>query len=181
MLAHAIDEARFRQARSRRLRRRMEVGRHPRAGGRGRATTARCARLYTRTGDDISRRFPDLVEALRLRRRARRRTAGHARRRASRLQRPAAAAQPQDRRRQAARRISRASAPTTSWSRAARTCAPCPSPSAARGSRRFVARLAAPRIDLSPLLPFDDLGRAGRRARRSAAPAPAPMPTRSKA
>jgi ATP-dependent DNA ligase len=37
----------------------MEVGRHPRPGGeRGRR------RLYTRTGDDISKSFPDVVDAL---------------------------------------------------------------------------------------------------------------------
>ena len=47
-----------------RLRRRMEMGRHPRAGGRGRADGKRVARLYSRTGEDISGAFPDLTDAL---------------------------------------------------------------------------------------------------------------------
>ena len=44
------------------------MGRHPRAGGGGRAQRRRDARarLYSRTGEDISGSFPDLVEALRL-------------------------------------------------------------------------------------------------------------------
>ena len=59
--AGARRGGRLRQARSGRLRRRVEVGRHPRAGGqRGR----RAARLYSRTGDDISGAFPDVVGAL---------------------------------------------------------------------------------------------------------------------
>ena len=38
----------------------MEMGRHPRPGGeRGRA-----APLYSRTGDDIGKSFPDVLEAL---------------------------------------------------------------------------------------------------------------------
>ena len=41
MLAHAIEETRFRHARSGRLHGRMEMGRHPRAGGQpARAKTA---------------------------------------------------------------------------------------------------------------------------------------------
>ena len=89
----------FRRARSRRLHRRMEMGRHPRAGvGRRERTTASAiARLYSRTGEDISKSFPDLLEALRLRRRDRRRIADPARRPRAVLQRAAAAAQPQSR------------------------------------------------------------------------------------
>ena len=64
-------------------------------------------RLYTRTGDDISHAFPDVVEALGLRGRDRRRAAGHARRQGRVLRRPAAAAEPQDRRRQADGRLPR--------------------------------------------------------------------------
>ena len=45
----------------------MEMGRHPRAGRRRpRRGRAWAARLYSRTGEDISESFPDLVEALRL-------------------------------------------------------------------------------------------------------------------
>ena len=49
-----------RAARPGRLRRRMEMGRHPRPGGAIGGTR----RLYSRTGDDISGAFPDLVDAL---------------------------------------------------------------------------------------------------------------------
>ena len=45
----------------------MEMGRHPRAGGGGHdAHGSHVARLYSRTGEDISKSFPDLLEALRL-------------------------------------------------------------------------------------------------------------------
>ncbi len=41
------------------------MGRHPRAGGCGaHAGRRRVARLYSRTGEDISRSFPDVLEAL---------------------------------------------------------------------------------------------------------------------
>ena len=43
----------------------MEMGRHPRAGGR-RAARRRIARLYSRTGEDISKSFPDLLDAFHL-------------------------------------------------------------------------------------------------------------------
>ena len=57
----------FRRARSRRLHRRMEMGRHPRAGGRRpRRARPHQARLYSRTGEDITGSFPDLVPSLRL-------------------------------------------------------------------------------------------------------------------
>ena len=72
---------RLRQARSGRLRRRMEMGRHPRAGA---SASAAQRRLYSRTGDDISDAFPGRDRGAGLRRRDRRRAAGHARRRASR-------------------------------------------------------------------------------------------------
>ena len=67
MLAHAHRGRRSRRARSRRLHGGMEMGRHPRAGGRGAARRRPgVARLYSRTGEDISKSFPDLLEALRL-------------------------------------------------------------------------------------------------------------------
>ena len=49
------------------------------AAAGARADGTRSCRLYSRTGEDISASFPDLVEALRLRRRHRRRAAGRAR------------------------------------------------------------------------------------------------------
>ena len=60
------------------------------------------------------------------------------------LQRAAAAAQPQSRDAEAASPNSRRTcAPTTCSPTATRICATCPSPSGARGSKRFVARLDA--------------------------------------
>ena len=101
----------FRRARSRGVPRGMEMGRHPGAGGgRPAPDGRRVARLYSRTGEDISASFPDLVEAFAFRGRARRRAPDHAGRPRAVLQRAAAAAQPQDRDAEAARRIPRASA-----------------------------------------------------------------------
>ena len=128
-------------------------------------------RLYSRTGDDISAAFPDLVEALDfegaldgellvrrpdggiapfadLQQRLNRKTVTPAQLRRfpampARL-RPAAGRRP-------------------------RTCARCPSPSAAPRLEAFVARLDPARFDLSPLLPFatwDDLAAPARRPAR---------------
>ena len=68
MLAHAIEDTDFAALDPARLHGRMEMGRHPRAGGRrrGRGRPASSTRLYSRTGEDISKSFPDLAEALRL-------------------------------------------------------------------------------------------------------------------
>ena len=59
------SDGRLRPPRPRRLRRRVEMGRHPRPGRRRGATSRR---LYSRTGDDISGAFPDLARRPRLRR-----------------------------------------------------------------------------------------------------------------
>ena len=59
------SKTRISNARPGRLSRRMEMGRHPAAGrrrARGRRTALK--RIYSRTGEDVSRAFPDLVEAL---------------------------------------------------------------------------------------------------------------------
>ena len=115
----------------------------------------RVARLYSRTGEDISKSFPDLAEALRLAgaidgellilRDGRVQSFNVLQQR---LNRKAVDAE-------AARRISRRiCAPTICWSTATRICATCRSPSGARGSKRFIAQLDDPRIDLSPLVPF---------------------------
>ena len=67
MLAHAIEDADFAGLDPGRLHRRMEMGRHPRAGGVAAATSAaNAARLYSRTGEDITRSFPDLLPSLHL-------------------------------------------------------------------------------------------------------------------
>ena len=67
MLAHAIEDDGFCQSRCRRLHRGMEMGRHSRAGGeRPRRQGHLLARLYSRTGEDITRSFPDLLPSLHL-------------------------------------------------------------------------------------------------------------------
>jgi DNA ligase-1 len=64
MLAHALDEPDLSSLEPVRLHGRMEVGRHPRAGRerRERARRHYVARLYSRTGENITRSFPDLVD-----------------------------------------------------------------------------------------------------------------------
>ena len=146
--ADAVASARgggFRKARRRRLLGRMEMGRHPPAGRRAGATPTggSCARIYSRTGEDVSRGLPRSRRGARLRGRARRRTADRARGPRAELQRAAAAPQPEDRDAEAAGRVPGPSARLRyPRPRARRICARCPSPSAARGSRRFVARSA---------------------------------------
>ena len=102
---------RFRRARSEGLHRRMEMGRHPRAGGRrpGRGRRARDAALFAhRRGhfQELSRSGRGAAAA----RRDRRRIADPARWPRAVVQRAAAAAQPQSRDAEAAAGISRASA-----------------------------------------------------------------------
>ena len=65
MLSHPLEEEDLLKARSRRLRGGVEMGRHPTAGRR-RSHLGRQARPahLSRTGEDASRAFPDLVEAL---------------------------------------------------------------------------------------------------------------------
>ena len=163
----------LREPRSGRLRRRMEMGRHPRAGRHGAGD--RRAGSTRAPATTSPRRFPGH------RRRARPSTAsldgellvvrdGSGRS----LRRPAAAAEPQDRRRQADSPASRPpSAPTTSWSTRREDLRPLPFAErrgAAGGLRPRAQRRA--RIDLSPLHPFAGLGRArGAARRRRAMPA----------
>ena len=66
MLAHAIEDSDLRRARSRRLHCRMEMGRHPRAGGRRRGDRRRLRRaaLFAHRRGHLES-FPDLAEALR--------------------------------------------------------------------------------------------------------------------
>ena len=174
----------FRQARCRPISRRVEMGRHPPPGRRrpGRRRARRSRRIYSRTGEDVSPRLPRSRRGADLRGRHRRRVADRARRPRAELQRAAAAPEPEGGDAQAAATSSRPiCASTTSWRRATRTCAPCPSPSAAR-LEALVARLDDPRIDLSPLVPFAILGGAGGRPGRSGlgrAPGRTPMPSRA--
>ena len=59
------------------------------------ASTGQDVRIYSRTGDEISRTFPDIATNVAFRGRGRRRAAGRQSRRARQLQRAAAAPQPQ--------------------------------------------------------------------------------------
>ena len=96
MLAHAIEDTDFASARSRRLHRGMEMGRHPRAGGRRprRARPHAGAALFAhRRGHHQKLSRPRAVAASA--RRHRRRTAGAARGPRADLQRAAAAAEPE--------------------------------------------------------------------------------------
>ena len=112
-----------------------------------RATTAaRVTRLYSRTGEDISKSFPDLVEALRLPgaidgellivRDGRVQSFNVLQQRLNRK-----AVTPKLLH-GVSRRIC---APTICWSTAPRICATCRSPSGARGCEAFVAELDDPR------------------------------------
>ncbi len=65
MLAHAIEDGDFDTLDPAAMIGGVEMGRHPRAGRRrAQARRAAVARLYSRTGEDISRSFPDIVEAI---------------------------------------------------------------------------------------------------------------------
>ena len=106
----------------------------------GRRRRPHRARLYSRTGEDISQSFPDLAEALRIARRDRRRIADRARGPGAVIQRAAAAAEPQNGHAEAAAGISRASARLRSAVRWRRGPARhCRSPSGARGLRLYRA------------------------------------------
>ena len=68
MLAHAIEDTDFANLDAAGFHRGMEMGRHPRAGRErpGRTTATSQARLYSRTGEDITKSFPDLLPSLHL-------------------------------------------------------------------------------------------------------------------
>ena len=74
MLAHALDDADLQNLDASRVHGGMEMGRHSRASRRRaprRQTDDKhgghlIARLYSRTGEDISKSFPDLLDALHL-------------------------------------------------------------------------------------------------------------------
>ena len=154
MLAHAIEETDFAALDPADYHRGMEMGRHPRAGvGRHAWRHAPC-RLYSRTGEDISRSFPDLLEALRFDGSIDGELLVVRDGRVQTLQRAAAAAQPQNRDAEADRRVSRAPARLRSAGRRRR--GPARAPFAERRARleAFIKRLDDPRIDISPLIPF---------------------------
>ena len=100
--------------------------------------------------------------------RHRRRTSDRARPPRAVVQRAAAAAQSQNRHAETAwPNFPRICAPTICSPTATRICASCRLPSAARGSKHFVTRLDDPRVDLSPLVAFRELGGTDGRAQES--------------
>ena len=112
------------------------------------------ARLYSRTGEDISGAFPDLAEALDF--------DGALDgelliMREGRVQSFNVLQQRLNRKTVSARLLADfppICAPTTFWSTATATCAMSPSKRVARGSKPSSTRLASPRIDLSPQVAF---------------------------
>ena len=125
------------------------------------------ARLYSRTGEDISKSFPDLLESLPAAGGDRRRIADHARWPRAVVQRPAAAPQSQSGDAEAHRRISRASARLRSAGRRRRRSARPAlrrAPRAARSVHRRPRRSAHRHLAAGAVR---DLGRVHRRARRS--------------
>ena len=65
MLAHAIEDKISHELDAADFACRMEMGWHPRAGRHGASTRMDApSRLYSRTGEDVSAAFPDLVDAL---------------------------------------------------------------------------------------------------------------------
>ena len=126
------------------------------------------ARLYSRTGEDITKSFPDLLPSLRLPGAIDGELLVLREGRVQTFQRAAAAAEPQSRLAKADQGISRSICAPTICSATTRTiCASCRSPSAASGCEAFVKKLDDARIDLSPTGRLRQLGRADRRARRS--------------
>ena len=135
----------------------MEMGRHPRAGGLGRDERGQIqARLYSRTGEDITKSFPDLAPSLHLPgaidgellvlRDGRVQTFNVLQQRLNRKSRLA----------EADEGLSDPSARLRSARRRRRTiCASCRSSSAARGWRPSSRNSDDPRIDLSPTVAFD--------------------------
>ena len=160
---------RSRRARSRRLHGGMEMGRHPRAGGGRRDEDGRhrrrgSIRAPARTSPGA---FPIWSRRCGCRRAIDGELADHARRPRAVLQRAAAAAQPQDRDAEAARRVSRASARLRSARRRRRGPARAAlrrAPRAARSIRRPARRSAHRPLAARSVR---DLGRARRRPRRS--------------
>ena len=113
------------------------------------------ARLYSRTGEEISKSFPDLRRIVAPALRDRRRTADHARRPRAILQRAAAAIEPQSGHAKAAGGISRASARLRSSGGRRRGSARASHSCERRdGWRNSSQSLNDPRIDISPLMPF---------------------------
>ena len=176
---------RISRASTRRTSRRVEMGRHPRAGGRpdGCRPAAGCAALFAHRRGHLRRLSRPRRVRSHFRRRARRRTAGHARRPRAVLQR---LQQRLNRKTVSAKPLAHFPSHLRAYDllvegerRSAREAL---RGAAARGSKPSVARLGDPRIDLSPLVPFSRLGRSCRCPRRSRPrPAPARTPRRSKA
>ena len=173
----------FREPRPRGFRRRMEMGRHPRAG-RGRTARRRPpdrAALFAHRRGHF-RRLSRSCRGARFRRRARRRAADHARRARAVLQRAAAAAQPQDRVGEAPRRLPRPSARLRPSGRRRARSARRAVRSAARAARSLRRRGSPRRASTSRRwCRFRPGTRSRRRAPIPPMPGPATMPRRSKA
>ena len=176
----------FRRARSRRFHRRMEMGRHPRAGGerprRARGNASRGSiRAPART---FPGSFPDLTDALRLRRRHRRRAAGPARR--PRAEPSTCCSSGSTARPSTPKLMAEFPAHLRAYDLLGRgrraICATLPFAERRARLEAFVAQLDDPRVDLSPTVPFASLGRSSPpRAPIRPPPARARTPRRSKA
>ena len=128
-----------------------------------RSARAGVRRLYTPHRRRHLRSLPRRGRRAGLRGRDRRRAAGHARRPGRALRRPAAAAEPQDRRRQADGRTSPPpSAPTTSWPTATRTLRALPFAERRKRLEAFVATQATPAHRPLAAAALRDLGRSWR-------------------
>ena len=187
MLAHAIEDADFASARSRRLHGGMEMGRHPRAGGeRTRRRRPTASRGFIRAPARIFREaFPTCSSSLRLRRRA---STANCWCCATAACRSFNVLQQRLNRKAVTPKLMpdfplHICAPMTCWARATRTCAHCPLPNGATRLEAFVAQTRRRRASICRRWCASTAGtsltagarRSGRR------PAPARMPTRSKA
>ena len=142
---------------------RRSIPKRSRPNGSGTACACRSppergdVRIFSRSGDDISAGFPEIVAAFAaVRRRARRRAARRARWHRRAVQRLAAAPQPQDRHRQDAARLSGLRAPLRSADRGRRGRASAPLHRAARAARGLARHASsAARATSAQLVPFD--------------------------
>ena len=183
MLAHAIEESDLAALDPADYMRGMEMGRHSRAGRRRRRRDGgMVARLYSRTGEDISGELS--------------RSAGGSAfdgaidgelliMRDGRVQSFNVLQQRLNRKAVTPKLLADFPAHLRAYDllarRRARTCAACLSRSGARGSKSFVARAGRPAHRPLAARAVHHLGRACRGARRSGAAEQAPMRTRSKA
>ena len=114
------------------------------------------ARLYSRSGEDITRSFPDLLPALRLAGAIDGELLVVRDRPGAELQRAAATPEPEDGVAETDQRNFRSiCAPTICSATATTICATLPFAERRKRLETFIAKLDDPRIDLSPMIPFD--------------------------